>query len=59
VINVKLESDAKVLGEVVVTGYGTVAKKKSSISQVKVSAATIEKTKCKFNTNFVRASCWS
>jgi hypothetical protein len=24
------------------TGYGTVAKKKSSISQVKVSAATIE-----------------
>jgi hypothetical protein len=26
VINVKLESDAKVLGEVVVTGYGTVAK---------------------------------
>jgi TonB-linked SusC/RagA family outer membrane protein len=42
VINVKLESDAKVLGEVVITGYGTVAKKKSSISQVKVSAATIE-----------------
>ncbi len=40
-INAILSSDDNSLQEVIITGYSTVAKKKSSIAQVKVSAATI------------------
>ena len=42
VLDVKLEQGGKSLEEVVITGYATVAKKKSNIAQSKVSAATIE-----------------
>ena len=41
VVNVSMKDEANALTEVVVTGYSTVAKKKSSISQVKVSSETI------------------
>ncbi len=42
VINVALEEDAEVLSEVVVQGYRTATKEKSSIASVTISAETIE-----------------
>jgi TonB-linked SusC/RagA family outer membrane protein len=41
-INVTMSSSSNTLEEVVITGYSTVAKKKSNIAQVKISAKTIE-----------------
>jgi len=41
-INVQMEEDAQALGEVVVQGYRTSTKEKSSIASVTISAQTIE-----------------
>lgn len=41
-INVKLEEDANVLEEVVVTGYSTMAKRKQATASTQISAETVE-----------------
>lgn len=42
VVNVSMETDSKTLGEVVVTGYGTISKKDFTGSAVRVSGETIK-----------------
>ena len=52
VINVRMEQDAEALEEVVVQGYRTASKERSSIAAVTVTAETIEKSP---NASFVQA----